>query len=40
MNMIIKVLKERAMEMDIPYQTPSSGMIHRYIEGELLSKTG
>jgi predicted DNA binding CopG/RHH family protein len=40
MNMIIKVLKERAMEMGIPYQTLISSMIHQYIEGELLSKTG
>jgi len=28
------------MEMGIPYQTLISGIIHRYIEGELLSKTG
>jgi predicted DNA binding CopG/RHH family protein len=29
-----------AMEMGIPYQTLISGIIHRYIEDELISKTG
>jgi predicted DNA binding CopG/RHH family protein len=26
--------------MGVPYQTLISGIIHRYIEGELTSKTG
>jgi len=33
-------IQKKAMEMGIPYQTLISGIIHRYIEGELLSKTG
>ena len=28
------------MEMGVPYQTLISGIIHRYIEGELVSKNG
>jgi predicted DNA binding CopG/RHH family protein len=35
-----KGIQKKAMEMGIPYQTLISGIIHRYIEGELLSKTG
>ncbi len=33
-------IQKRAMEMGVPYQTLISGIIHRYIEGELTSKTG
>jgi len=33
-------IQKKAMEMGIPYQTLISGIIHRYIEGELISKTG
>jgi predicted DNA binding CopG/RHH family protein len=33
-------IQKKAMEMGIPYQTLISGIIHRYIEGELFSKTG
>jgi predicted DNA binding CopG/RHH family protein len=33
-------IQKKAMEMGIPYQTLISGIIHRYIEGELTSKTG
>jgi predicted DNA binding CopG/RHH family protein len=33
-------IQKKALEMGIPYQTLISGIIHRYIEGELLSKTG
>jgi len=33
-------MQKKAMEMGIPYQTLISGIIHRYIEGELISKTG
>ena len=33
-------IQKKAMEMGIPYQTLISGLIHRYIEGELISKTG
>lgn len=33
-------IQKKAMEMGIPYQTLISGIIHRYIEGELTSKAG
>ncbi len=33
-------IRKKAMEMGIPYQTLISGIVHRYIEGELISKTG
>lgn len=33
-------IQKKAMEMGIPYQTLISGIIHRYIEGELISNTG
>jgi predicted DNA binding CopG/RHH family protein len=33
-------IKKKAIEMGIPYQTLISGIIHRYIEGDLTSKTG
>lgn len=35
-----KGIQKKAMEMGIPYQTLISGIIHRYIEGELKSKNG
>ena len=35
-----KGIQKKAMEMGIPYQTLISGIIHRYIEGDLISKTG
>ena len=35
-----KGIQKKAMEMGIPYQTLISGVIHRYIEGELVSKNG
>jgi predicted DNA binding CopG/RHH family protein len=35
-----KGIQKKAMEMGIPYQTLISGIIHRYIEGELISKNG
>ena len=35
-----KGIQKKALEMGIPYQTLISGMIHRYIEGELISKNG
>jgi predicted DNA binding CopG/RHH family protein len=35
-----KGIRKKALEMGIPYQTLISGMIHRYIEGELISKNG
>ena len=31
-------IQKRAMEKGVPYQTLISGMIHQYIEGELLEK--
>lgn len=33
-------IQKKAIEMGIPYQTLISGIIHRYIEGDLRSKTG
>ena len=33
-----KGIQKKAMKMGIPYQTLISGIIHRYIEGELVSK--
>ena len=33
-------IQKKAMELGMPYQTLISGIIHRYIEGELVSKTG
>lgn len=33
-------IQKKALEMGIPYQTLISGIIHRYIEGELTSKSG
>jgi len=33
-------IQKKAMEMGVPYQTLISGIIHRYIEGELKVKTG
>ena len=35
-----KGIQKKAMEMGIPYQTLISGIVHRYIEGDLISKTG
>ena len=31
-------IQKKAMEMGLPYQTLISGIIHRYIEGELIQK--
>ncbi|MBU1121429.1 MAG: hypothetical protein ABIH71_06245 [Candidatus Omnitrophota bacterium] len=33
-------IQKKAMEMGIPYQTLISGLIHRYIEGDLKIKAG
>ena len=35
-----KGIQKKALEMGIPYQTLISGLIHRYIEGELVSRNG
>jgi predicted DNA binding CopG/RHH family protein len=35
-----KGIQKKAMEMGIPYQTLISGIVHRYIKGELKSKNG
>ena len=32
-------IQKKAIEMGIPYQTLISGIVHRYIEGDLTSKT-
>ncbi len=33
-------IQKKALEMGIPYQTLISGIVHRYIEGDLTSKNG
>jgi len=33
-------IQKKAMEMGIPYQTLISGIIHRYVEGDLKIHTG
>jgi predicted DNA binding CopG/RHH family protein len=33
-----KGIQKKALEMGIPYQTLISGIIHRYVEGELILK--
>ncbi len=33
-------IQKKAIEMGIPYRTLISGIIHQYIEGDLISKTG
>ncbi len=35
-----KGIQKKAMEMGVPYQTLISGIIHRYIEGELVTRNG
>ncbi len=35
-----KGIQKKALQMGIPYQTLISGIIHRYIEGDLVSKEG
>lgn len=32
-------IQKKAMEMGVPYQTLISGIIHRYVEGDLKSKS-
>lgn len=34
-----KGIQKKALQMGVPYQTLISGIIHRYIEGELVSKS-
>jgi predicted DNA binding CopG/RHH family protein len=36
----LKGIQKKAMESGVPYQTLISGMIHRYVEGELIEKVG
>ena len=33
-------IQKKALEMGMPYQTLISAIIHRYIEGDLISKRG
>ncbi len=33
-------IQKKAMEMGIPYQTLISGIIHRYVEGDIKIKSG
>ena len=33
-----KGIQKKALQMGIPYQTLISGVIHRYVEGELISE--
>ena len=35
-----KGIQKKALQMGIPYQTLISGIIHRYIEGDLIPKDG
>lgn len=35
-----KGIQKKALEMGIPYQTLISGIIHRYIEGDLIPRNG
>jgi predicted DNA binding CopG/RHH family protein len=35
-----KWIQKKALQMGIPYQTLISAVIHRYIEGDLISKDG
>jgi predicted DNA binding CopG/RHH family protein len=35
-----KGIQKKAVEMGIPYQTLISAIIHRYIEGDLITKKG
>ena len=35
-----KGIQKKALQMGIPYQTLISGIIHRYIEGDLVAKDG
>ncbi len=34
-----KGIQKKALQMGVPYQTLISGIIHRYIEGDLVSKS-
>ena len=36
----LKGIQKKALQMGIPYHTLISGIIHRYIEGDLISKDG
>ncbi len=36
----LKGIQKKALEKGIPYQTLISGMIHQYIEGDLIEKIG
>ena len=33
-------IQKKALQMGVPYQTLISGIIHRYIEGDFISKNG
>jgi len=33
-------IQKKAMEMGVPYQTLISGLIHRYVEGDIKVKAG
>lgn len=35
-----KGIQKKALQLGIPYQTLISGIIHRYVEGDLVSKDG
>ena len=36
----IRAMARKTLEMGIPYRTLISGIMHQYIEGELISKAG
>ena len=33
-------IQKKALQMGVPYQTLISGIIHRYVEGDLVTKNG
>ena len=33
-------IQKKALQMGVPYQTLISGIIHRYVEGDLITKNG
>jgi predicted DNA binding CopG/RHH family protein len=35
-----KGIQKKALQMGVPYQTLISGIIHRYVEGDLKAKNG
>ena len=36
----LKGIQKKALELGVPYQTLISALIHRYVEGDLVSRNG